>query len=77
MTYIIPREMAPYPHCDQEVLHAPGECEFCDQYADFQGQRLVDGVNFTGHSDPGFKPCPSDARRGLAGAHVWPGNRPA
>jgi hypothetical protein len=65
------------PHCDQRVLHAPGECLFCDHYTDWQQHRQVAGIAFTGQ-DPGLDrvACPSDARRGRGGAHVWGGNVP-
>lgn len=67
-----------FPHCDQSVLHAPGECGYCDSRADWQALRHYWGIAFTGHTpDAGQIPCPSDARRGVGGAHVWGGNRPA
>jgi hypothetical protein len=68
------------PHCDQSVLHAPGECVHCDQHPEWQALRVMWGVAFTGHpvvADTNDKvPCPSDYVRGLGGAHSWPGNRP-
>jgi hypothetical protein len=67
------------PHCDQSVLHAPGECQYCDQHPDWQALRAVWGVAFTGHTpqaDQAKVPCPSDFVRGTGGAHVWPGNQP-
>jgi len=70
------------PHCDQQVLHAPGECKYCDEYPTWQALRVVWGIAFTGHvpdindRDNRVVPCPSDMRRGLGGAHGWPGNRP-
>lgn len=66
---------APYPHCDSDVLHAPGECEFCDHYPDRQNERAVAGINFTGHSDPDKSKCPSEMRRSLDTIERWPGNR--
>lgn len=65
------------PHCDQAVLHAPGECEHCDKYPAWQNYRQVAGIAFTG-KEPGERevPCPSDALRGRGGAHLWAGNRP-
>lgn len=65
-----------FPHCDPRVLHAPGECEYCDRNPKAQGDRLAKSVNFTGKQEPGLEPCPSDAARGVGGAHVWGGNRP-
>lgn len=65
------------PHCDMRVLHAPGECEYCDGLKRWQALRVVWGIAFTGHEPiDGQLPCPSDAARGTAGAHVWPGNQP-
>lgn len=65
------------PHCDQRVLHAPGECVHCDHYPDWQELRKTQGIAFTGHEPSEFQgPCPSDFNRGIAGAHVWGGNRP-
>lgn len=68
----------PLPHCDQSVLHAPGECKYCDQHPDWQALRVVWGIAFTGHPVDGLNklPCPSDHVRGLGGSNVWPGNRP-
>jgi hypothetical protein len=69
--------MERFPHCDDRVLHAPKECTICDEYApQMQADRKAAGVNFTGQSLPGLKPCPSDAARGVGGAHVWGGNTP-
>lgn len=39
-----------FPHCDARVLHAPGECEYCDRHADWQELRQAWGIAFTGHS---------------------------
>lgn len=64
------------PHCDQRVLHAPGECEHCDTFPELQSVRQLWGIAFTGHQPgPGQICCPSDFLRGLNGADVWPGNR--
>jgi hypothetical protein len=65
------------PHCDQRVLHAPGECDYCDKSPHLQAARIIWEIAFTGHLATGHQlPCPSDAQRGLGGAHVWPGNIP-
>ncbi len=65
------------PHCDSAVLHAPGECEYCDRHPDWQQLRTAWGIAYTGHAPTGSEqPCPSDARRGRHGAHTWAGNRP-
>jgi len=65
------------PHCDQRVLHAPGECQYCDREPIWQALRLLWGIAFTGHEPAdGEMPCPSDYRRGTGQAHTWGGNRP-
>lgn len=66
-----------FPHCDDAVLHAPGECEYCDARPEWQILRYAWGIAYTGHWPTGNqRSCLSDATRGMAGAHVWPGNRP-
>lgn len=65
------------PHCDGDVLHAPSECQYCDEFPDRQAQRVKDKVNFTGHHDPSKKPCPAEVRRDLDTINKWPGNRPS
>ena len=62
---------APYPHCDSRVLHAPGECVFCDHYPDEQAARVANGINFTGHG-----PDPASAFRPVERINRWGGNRP-
>ena len=41
--------IAQFPHCDQRILHAPGECEHCDGHAEWQELRKAWGIAFTGH----------------------------
>ena len=66
-----------FPHCDPHVLHAPGDCEICDEYApQAQQRRIAARVNFTGQDKPGLAPCPADAARGFKQAHRWHGNSP-
>jgi len=67
---------AEFPHCDDKVLHAPGECRFCDDFPDLQRERLFQGINFTGHQESGFLPCPAEERRSLDIINAWGGNRP-
>lgn len=70
-------DTTPPPHCDQAVLHAPGECRYCDAQPLWQDLRKLWGIAFTGHQPTDQQiACPSDFRRGLgaAGRH-WPGNR--
>lgn len=42
-------ELPRFPHCDQRILHAPGECEFCDACPQWQQLRKAWGIAFTGH----------------------------
>lgn len=78
-----------FPHCDAKVLHAPGECEYCDMHPEWQGLREMWGIAFTGHSHEVIKwtdwegkacekiliPCPSELDRPLGIIEKWPGNR--
>ncbi|MEV7265596.1 hypothetical protein AB0N38_18770 [Micromonospora aurantiaca] len=72
------------PHCDQAVLHAPGECTFCDAYPEWQQLRQLWGIAFTGRQPridrerPWLSEvrCPSDARWPGRVNQVWPGNQP-
>lgn len=62
------RSRAAFPHCDQRILHAPGECSYCDTYDDWQELRRLWGIAFTGHEpveDEHSKqlPCPADYNR--------------
>jgi hypothetical protein len=70
------RAIEQYPHCDSRVLHAPGECEYCDEHADWQELRQTWGINFTGHHDPAKLICPAQRERPLDSIHAWGGNAP-
>jgi hypothetical protein len=63
------------PHCDSSVLHAPGECVYCDKHPQLQQCREAYGINFTGKYDPNKFLCPSEARRPLDIIERWSGNR--
>lgn len=66
-----------WPHCDQRVLHAPGECDTCDEHArDLQDVRFAWGINFTGQHDPTKYLCPAEYRRSLGAINRWGGNTP-
>jgi hypothetical protein len=54
---------AAFPHCDQRILHQPGECSYCDQYAEWQELRTMWGIAFTGHPETGVIPDPADTAR--------------
>lgn len=76
-------DRAAFPHCDSRVLHAPGECEFCDEYPEWQKAREVWNIAFTGHSNDKSKyfdepliPCPSEQARPLEVINRWSGNVP-
>lgn len=66
------------PHCDQRILHAPGECQFCDARPDWQALRSFWGIAFTGKTpiEEKFRkqlPCPADFNRGDT-HRAWVGN---
>ena len=66
-----------FPHCDAMILHAPGECEYCDRHPDWQQLREVWQIAFTGHSpEMGGTACPSETHRDIETINRWPGNRP-
>jgi hypothetical protein len=79
------------PHCDQRILHQPGECWACDLYPDWQKLRQLWGIAFTGH-EPKTEtlgegnysftrkelPCPADLNRppdSSSDHRQWPNNR--
>jgi hypothetical protein len=69
-----------FPHCDERVLHAPGECQYCDHHPDWQQLRHVWNIAYSGHSpESGETACPVDLavmweERG--DYNKWYGNRP-
>lgn len=70
------RVLGTIPHCDPRILHAPGECEFCDTHPDWQALRQVWGIAFTGY-EPGETelPCPAMYARPEM-FERWGGNLP-
>lgn len=65
---LLERERAFAPHCDQRILHAPGECWACDLYPDWQALRGKWHIAFTGQTPltgVAMKqlPCPADYAR--------------
>lgn len=77
MTTPDPTLLGTLPHCDASVVHAPGECRYCDDRPDLQAIRDAWGIAYTGHAPADHQvPCPSDARRGQGQAHRWTGNAP-
>lgn len=72
-----PYKISQYPHCDQRVLHAPGDCEYCDKHPMWQALRKGWGISFTGYIPEGTEVgCPSEAARPLEKIEAWPGNQP-
>jgi hypothetical protein len=65
------------PHCDQAILHAPGECTFCDAQPEWQALRQLWGICFTGQppANDWEIACPSDIRRPGGVNTLWPGNQ--
>ena len=69
-----------YPHCDQRILHAPGECQYCDAHPGWQELRASWHIAFSGHApEHGETACPADlavlfGERG--NYNCWGGNRP-
>jgi hypothetical protein len=67
-------------HCDGRVIHAPGECEYCDKYGVMQQiQRMALMVCFTNQTPEqlttkGWKPCPAMYVRGADSINSWGGN---
>jgi len=52
------------PHGDRRILHAPGECRYCDKFEDWQALRQLWGIAFTGYTPEGTElPCPADHAR--------------
>jgi hypothetical protein len=63
-----------FPHCDQRILHAPGECQYCDAHPEWQELRIKWGIAFTGYEPEGKElPCPADYARGDS-HKLWYGN---
>jgi hypothetical protein len=64
------------PHCDGRVLHAPGECSYCDKHPDWQALRQLWGIAFTGYEpDDKELPDPATAARGFKIVNAWGGNQ--
>lgn len=66
--------MAEFPHCDANVLHAPGMCTYCDMFPELQQARVDANVNFTGEADTTKDECPATRHRGLEAIERWGGN---
>lgn len=42
------------PHCNQDVIHAPGECYYCDKVPELQRIRQASGTPFTPNESNGW-----------------------
>ena len=60
-----------------DVLHASGECRFCDDYPELQRARKEQCINFTGYEDPAKLTCPEEVRRPLGVINLWNSNVPS
>jgi hypothetical protein len=71
-----------FPHCDSRILHAPGECAYCDSQPEWQELRQAWGIAFTGRQPDGAwisLPCAADAARPARAGNDhrrWGGNKP-
>jgi hypothetical protein len=45
--FVIDQEQYPHPHCNAQVLHAPGDCHYCDMYPNQQAERKASNTPFT------------------------------
>lgn len=63
------------PHCDPSILHAPGECQYCDAFPLWQELRDLWRISFTGHLYDGCTPCPSVWFRDELVRDLWAGNK--
>lgn len=84
--YLLRPMINQFPHCDARILHAPGECQFCDKHPEWQELRKIWQIAFTGHdymvtspqnvitTRAAVLPCPADHIRG-ENHSKWAGNR--
>lgn len=70
----------PPAHCDDLVLHAPRQCEYCDRHQSWQVARIRLGIAFTGNAwnEKGttLRPCPATLLRSVETIERWYGNVP-
>lgn len=74
---LVKDEIDQFPHCDSRVLHAPGECEYCDRHPEWQLLRMAWGIAFTGYEPETEKnelPDPATVARPLSIINRWGGN---
>jgi hypothetical protein len=70
-----------FPHCDHRIVHKPGECVYCDEYASMlQYIRQMWNINFTNYhivetsEGTAMLPCPAEVARPLEVLNMWGGN---
>ncbi len=39
--------MAKFPHCNSRLLHAPGDCFYCDKFPELQQERIDSAIPFS------------------------------
>ena len=61
---------APFPHCDETVLHKPQECVCCDHYPALQNARINNAIPFSGEGG-----SPDEEFRSREAIDRWGGNR--
>lgn len=72
----VPLKLPQFPHCDQRILHAPGECQFCDAHPEWQALRVAWEICFTGYEPEGKElPDPATHNRGYDNVNAWGGNK--
>lgn len=67
-----------FPHCDSRVLHAPGECDYCDRHPEWQALRFAWRIAFTGYepdTDQKELPDPATHARSFESLNAWEGNQ--
>lgn len=63
------------PHCDARILHAPGECQYCDD-SGLQPIREAWNIAFTDQEPKeGQYPCPANVARSDESLASWGGNQ--
>lgn len=69
-----PYKIEQFPHCDPRILHAPGECTYCDKHPEWQALRDAWSIAFTNYEPEGKElPCPAVHARGDV-VNGWVGN---
>jgi hypothetical protein len=63
------------PHCDSNILHRLGTCDYCDERLELHSARRVLCINYTGEYEEALLICPSERDRPLETIERWGGNR--